>query len=69
MPQTRAQLRATLSRVEREYDAALAEIAGKPDGNEYSTQDEMRAQVGTIYGMTILSIQRKLEFGLNWPNR
>jgi hypothetical protein len=69
MPQTRAQLRATLSRVEREYDAALAEIAGKPDGNEYATQDEMRAQVGTIYGMTILSIQRKLEFGLNWPNR
>lgn len=69
MIETRAQLKTRKAKLEREYAIALDEIRRVPLGNGFATQDEMRKSAGEIYGMTIMSIERKLEFGLNWPLR
>ena len=62
--ETRIQMKARLARLNREYRQALAEIDGKPDGNGTASQDEMYEAVRQLYGMTILSLERRLEYGL-----
>ena len=55
---TKADAKKRLAQVEAEYRRVLKEIAARPGGNGFASQEDMRQAAATLYGSTIAALRQ-----------